>query len=198
MLLPDTSESAPLPFEDAEPIPASTSAPASVPAPPLALCDAAEDIVKQLLSRHDLEFRKLLSRCESPIEQILLAALHSKWDARVSPSFRRLYAHLGHQPGWNGLLCVVVEPQRQIHTEAATYRADLFAYVTRSAVAADSPIWGATVIEVDGHEFHERTRVQATRDRRRDRNMLREGMCTSSKCFGLGMASAKRQFLISS
>lgn len=174
----DVSESVPVTLGGAEPIPASTPAPvrARAPAPQLPLCDVAEEIAERLLSRRDTELRKLLNRCESPVEQILLAALHSRWDARTSPDFKRLYAHLGHQPGWSGILCVVVEPQRQIHTETASYRANLFAYVTRSTLTADAPIWGATVIEVDGHEFHERTRVQATRDRRRDRDMLLGGM----------------------
>ena len=32
------------------------------------------------------------------------------------------------------------------------------------------------MVEVDGHEWHERTRDQAACDRRRDRDMLREGL----------------------
>ena len=34
---------------------------------------------------------------------------------------------------------------------------------------------GPLVVEVDGHEFHERTRFQAARDRQRDRAMIAEG-----------------------
>ena len=36
--------------------------------------------------------------------------------------------------------------------------------------------WGPLVVEVDGHEFHDRTKDQAARDRRRDRDMIREGL----------------------
>ena len=34
---------------------------------------------------------------------------------------------------------------------------------------------GPLVVEVDGHEFHERTKLQAARDRQRDRAMIAEG-----------------------
>ena len=35
--------------------------------------------------------------------------------------------------------------------------------------------WGPLVVEVDRHEFHERTKFQAARDRQRDRAMIAEG-----------------------
>ncbi len=34
---------------------------------------------------------------------------------------------------------------------------------------------GPVVVEVDGHEFHERTKFQAARDRQCDRAMIAEG-----------------------
>jgi hypothetical protein len=37
------------------------------------------------------------------------------------------------------------------------------------------PELGRLIIECDGHEFHDRTRQQASNDRRRDRNMLSAG-----------------------
>ena len=51
------------------------------------------------------------------------------------------------------------------------------------------------MVEVDGHAFHERTREQAIRDRRRDRNLLREGFrvirFTGSEVFGNPSGCAK-------
>ncbi len=70
---------------------------------------------------------------------------------------------------------VIVEPQKVIATEQDRYRADVLVYI----VAADDQGRGIApeplVVEVDGHEFHERTKFQAARDRQRDRAMIAEG-----------------------
>jgi hypothetical protein len=141
-----------------------------------AVCLEAEEIVAGTLEARGRELLALLELCESPVEQILLAALCARWQGRVAPDGRRAWAHLAEHPEWAGLFRVVVEPQKVIHTPGATYRADLFVYVTQACPAPQPILWGATVVEVDGHEFHERTRTQATRDRRRDRDLLREGL----------------------
>ena len=87
------SEPVPLPFVDAAPVPVSTPASTNVPTAQLPLCDVAVEIAERLLTRRDTELRKLLSRCESPVEQILLAALHSRWDARTSPDLLAFPSH---------------------------------------------------------------------------------------------------------
>ena len=61
-----------------------------------------------------------------------------------------------------------VVPQHPIATESGNYRADFL--VTASL---DSAL--KLVVEVDGHDFHERTKEQAARDKSRDRAMLAAG-----------------------
>ena len=158
-------------------------------APPL--CARAEEIVRGIVAARDRALRDLLARCESPVEAILLAALCARWEGRVSVSRRGLVAQLGDDAG----LRIVVDPQHVIQTQTATYRADLFAFVTRSQLKPNPMRWGVTVIEVDGHEFHERTKEQAACDRRRDRDLVGEGMrvvrFTGSEVFGAPGACAK-------
>ena len=156
-----------------------------------ALCARAEEIVRGIVVARDRALRDLLALCESPIEAILLAALCARWEGRVSVSRKGLVAQVGDDAG----LRIVVEPQHVIQTQTATYRADLFAFVTRSQLETDPERWGATVIEVDGHEFHERTKEQAATDRRRDRALVGEGMrvvrFTGSEVFAAPGACAK-------
>lgn len=41
-----------------------------------------------------------------------------------------------------------------------------------------APVLGELAIEADGHDFHEKTPGQASGDRQRDRDLLREGVRT--------------------
>jgi very-short-patch-repair endonuclease len=107
---------------------------------------------------------------------MFLAALCARWEGSVSCGDDRAYAHLAAHPEWAGLFRVVVEPQKLIRTEGGTYRADVFLYVTRVRVEPEGDQWGPIVVEIDGYEFHERTKEQAARDRKRDRDLVREGI----------------------
>lgn len=80
------------------------------------------------------------------------------------------------EPSLNRLM---VEPQHQL----GQYRADLLVtagvetYVFELGQPFDyETITASTVVECDGHDFHERTREQAEHDRRRDRSMQQNGM----------------------
>ena len=103
----------------------------------------------------------LLNLCESPIEQIMLAELafcpfgywngpHEIHDCTMSfeiPDAR-----------------VVIIPQYEI----LKYRVD-FAVLVRDFNQSLLKI----VVECDGHDFHEKTKEQAQRDKKRDRNLQR-------------------------
>lgn len=119
----------------------------------------------------------------SPIEDALVAALESnirhEWQVRCSwelgghsltsyQSDLELSGLLLHDrlgvvqlpPGFDVALC------RQVRV--AGYIADVLIWTPGFALA----------VECDGHEFHERTRQQATYDKTRDRELLRCGVPT--------------------
>lgn len=100
-------------------------------------------------------FGRMVALCESPIEQLMFAGLTSY--LRYHPHFRFL-AH------WDIPAPAVCErvyciPQAQI----GIYRADFLLLDQRVSPPR------RTIIECDGHDFHERTKEQAQRDRARDR-----------------------------
>lgn len=125
---------------------------------------------------YDIE--QFLLRCDSPVEQILVAALCDAMDLTYNQYYKRLQALL-YGPGYDGIFLLGLEVQKPIpatppsHT---TYRADIYLYLSRYWRDAEAqPIWARTVIEVDGHDFHEKTKEQASRDRKREREFIRQG-----------------------
>ncbi len=82
------------------------------------------------------------------------------WATCESPIEERLALHLGV-----ALIGEKLESQRQVETSAGNFRLDFALEISGKKVA----------IECDGHEFHERTKEQATRDKARDRALTAEG-----------------------
>ena len=130
------------------------------------LGDKPESIFSKCLADYasgmEAFFQDCISRCESPIEKLLLAALCS----RMRLEFTFFIAHpimpeLGSIK--NAVICT---PQVDI----GPYRADFVLLDLRHNPAR------RTVIECDGHNFHERTKDQAKRDRSRDRWFAAEGI----------------------
>ncbi len=105
--------------------------------------------------------------CESPIERVIMAALVAKnygdlaGDKAIIYSRGRTYAEC--RPAFDGL---------HIWAQVACdgYRLDFLAMDV-----FDGVIQRHTVIEVDGHDYHERTRRQASHDKRRDRHFTKKG-----------------------
>lgn len=101
--------------------------------------------------------------CESPIEQILLAQmLFAGYGYNVYPP-RTWQADWPFPKPNNDIL---IAPQHQI----GDYRVD-FLLIAKDFSGKEMQI----VIECDGHDFHERTKVQAKRDRSRDRQLQAAG-----------------------
>lgn len=111
--------------------------------------------------------------CQSPLEQLFLVTFLFiagptdnvvNNDAGTGPEFRfELYNDS----------FLIIEPQAKIEIEGHTYHADfLLTYKTRRPRLASRL---QVVVEIDGHNFHERTKEQARRDRTRDRAMIRAG-----------------------
>jgi very-short-patch-repair endonuclease len=64
-----------------------------------------------------------------------------------------------------------IEPQAEIATRAGTYRVD-FLITSKSLGELETSI----VIELDGHEFHEKSKEQVARDNKRVRALTQAGM----------------------
>jgi very-short-patch-repair endonuclease len=123
--------------------------------------------------RHQFDF--IRTRCESPIEEQMLAALlhmgeHNDDD---SGSWQSWYSKL--YKGWPEIPdCHVRGTYLITQAVVGEYRADfllLYAHPLRRLAKSRF-----LVIECDGHDYHERTKEQAQRDKERDRWMVTQGI----------------------
>jgi very-short-patch-repair endonuclease len=97
----------------------------------------------------------LLGATESPIESALLTALVEEAHAN---GYR-----VAKTPRGSGT--IAIRPQQRV----GDYRADFV--VAYAFFGAEIDL----VVECDGHEFHERTKHQAARDKKRDRFLTAQG-----------------------
>jgi very-short-patch-repair endonuclease len=122
------------------------------------------EIKQRTLERIRSEFNNAaVNLCESPIEQILLSSL--------------IWTCYGYESGpveiWDSTLPfgkpdadVLIAPQYQI----GRHRVD-FAILINGVANEEIKI----VVECDGHDFHEKTKQQAARDKSRDRDLQIDG-----------------------
>lgn len=123
--------------------------------------------------------------CESPIEELMaVALLFASWpvahydrpyDAarpdEMLPCWMR--SHWAPET-WDfdtelrGRTAVIISPQQKI----LEYRVD---FLVIAKLNPTSPRLMRAIVECDGHEFHDRTKEQAIRDRQRDRALQAEG-----------------------
>lgn len=146
------------------------------------VCGKAADYARDL---EDVMSERVLAACESPIERIMAAALFlASWPATDCHDLSRARTGFTHPHWWVGehsleaLLGAIdksatagpllgndylaIAPQQKV----LSYRVD-FLVVMRS----DESGHHTAVVECDGHDFHERTKKQARRDKLRDREM---------------------------
>lgn len=90
--------------------------------------------------------------CESPIEQLM--SIELEWLATTR--------------GRRGNDCVV-NRQSTVKGKHGNYRVDFLVCAQINGVLLQ------VAVECDGHEFHEKTKEQASRDKARDRDLLRHG-----------------------
>lgn len=132
-------------------------------------------------------FDTWLHYCESEVEKIFLAALvaESQMDSDIS------LPHVGWlgddvsafvRDQLDGFLWSKVEERGPtpitvlMQVPVGEYRADFLIYGI-SAHSADPSKWLRIklIVECDGHEFHEKTKAQAQRDKKRDRTLTTMG-----------------------
>lgn len=102
---------------------------------------------------------QLLDACESPIEQLLCLEL----------SLATLTVPLVVKYDKKRTVYLAVFPQDTKRTPTATYRVDFRVVLTHDECEY------VALVECDGHEFHERTKEQAGRDKARDRDLQAHG-----------------------
>lgn len=139
-----------------------------------------------LLNQFDDRAEGFLSDCESPIERLfmvslLAAGLTSPFDADAKcAAYRKATEPLGAvfqgDDYWSALLAVlvvngaadtpIVTAQQRVSIADRDMRID-FVFVGNEG--------GCAAVELDGHDFHERTKEQAARDKSRDRLLTAAG-----------------------
>lgn len=104
---------------------------------------------KRLAAEYEKRVRSDMTwnKVTSPIEQIFLMEWHF---LRVDDRHR-----------------VTIKPQRKLELDNQTYKIDFMVESTDGKTKI--------AIEIDGHEFHEKTPQQAQRDRERERSIVRHG-----------------------
>lgn len=118
------------------------------------------------------EILEIFNKCESPIEQLFFLAY--LWTTNPYPvGDGSLIDRMDHMsPG----AYVRIEPQRQLELEGSKYRVDFSFELCGDSVTDSRNVLKHLIVEADGHDFHERTKEQASRDRSRDRTMARAGI----------------------
>lgn len=105
--------------------------------------------------------QRLKAKPESPIERAIVIALTA-----INMIWKHKLVHFEDPPQDKRGQWVLVKPQAKI----GSYRVD-FLLETHE----DDRLIRSTVAECDGHQFHERTKEQAARDRSRDRTLTLKG-----------------------
>lgn len=154
--------------------------------------DKISAFLAQRASRSADHANYLLSHCESPIERLFLAALlasgaGSACDLGIQETVAMLRDAGVDAPAKSGPYGVwrfgVFVLQPQLRGDAGLWRPD-FGFVH----LGPSPMMLRLAVELDGHDFHERTKEQAKRDKSRDRDLNRLGWrvlrFTGSEVFG--------------
>lgn len=117
-------------------------------------------------------FKQCFDLCESPIEQEFLVTWLEVWmpDENYDPNGTPSVANEWQiEQGW--LTCLLY-PQYRIQAEGHKYRVDFLLRVRLQTTSIEQTF----AIELDGHNFHEKTQDQALRDKGRDRVLTRSGI----------------------
>jgi hypothetical protein len=126
-----------------------------------ALEDAVRDYVWDMVTAKADELLIDVEQCESPIEKMFCVALNAE------------LAHLEDMYGFLNLV-TVLNPQYELTLGNRAVRVDFRLAVLRNPATEEEREFNI-VIECDGHDFHERTKQQAARDKSRDRQLITLG-----------------------
>lgn len=131
---------------------------------------STETIIAELITgaaeteaaRFEEEFYFLAEQCESPIEKLLLAALFA--DHRINPWTEIVFMGRSKpSKRYTRSEAIFIYQQAPV----GKYRVDFLILDCSVPLELKEPRW--MVVECDGHDYHERTKEQAKRDKQRDR-----------------------------
>lgn len=112
-------------------------------------------------------FEMMRDRCESPIEELFLAALYADHTLSPTPIHFMASAELPANPYFDQAVFVFAQ------VPFGAYRVDFAILDASLPTSMGKP--RLLVVECDGHDFHERTKEQARRDKQRDRFLVSKG-----------------------
>ena len=120
------------------------------------LDEKIQSLIEEKLPLFIRDIMSFIGKCESPIEKMFAAELfYYYWGS---------WAHIEH---WSkSILNIAV--QKEIVCENHNYRVDFYLEYTKGEGKK-------IIIECDGHEFHEKTKEQAAKDKKRDRDFVKNG-----------------------
>lgn len=126
-----------------------------------------------------LKLEQYYGACQSPIEEMMLSALllvgiESDHEITIiSGQNRALFNSNGMNP-------LAVELQSGLGEYRAdflvTYEDGYGSWALRQNGSKDGPLAVSIIVECDGHDFHDRTKEQASRDRKKDRFLQSTGL----------------------
>lgn len=123
-----------------------------------------DNVMKHIQNRIENGFIGILDRlenCESPIEQILALELGRILDSSILNEFGMLSMD-------KQIECSFTDKKDKKEKVRVDFLVSFF--------DRDKEINEQFVIECDGHDFHDRTKEQAAKDRRRDRYFAKQGI----------------------
>jgi very-short-patch-repair endonuclease len=97
-----------------------------------------------------------ISKCKSPIETIYALELIDMYQC-IYHFYRNNHSSL------------LIKPQHQINVDNTIVIADFY------IESLDNGEMKKLIVECDGHEFHEKTKEQVTKDKERDRKLIKKG-----------------------
>lgn len=121
---------------------------------------------EELVSTAD-SISELMSYCESPIEQDLLAALITVWSDDYDINYWQMPIDIFSKPTLH------IEPQFKAGKFRIDFRVRIQLY---DPTTKNWDFIKSVLVECDGHDFHERTKEQAQRDRSKDRYFQKSSM----------------------
>lgn len=121
----------------------------------------------RILDREDSAFREMLHMCESPIERMFITAFDI---LDVAESTDYMVPHC-EQPTPNTFSFMQIETQAEIGKYRCDFRLTLSEHSARNGIDRVT-----VIVECDGHDFHEKTKEQVARDKKRDRAIMTVGV----------------------
>ncbi len=115
--------------------------------------------------------------CQSPIESLFFTALTmackfggTEIDGCIHVEDEQTLENL--QQSGRYKVALIVQMQQQV----GDWRVDFVVHYYDHGYPNREPQWRRLIVECDGHDFHERTKAQAARDRKRDRQSQHWGL----------------------